>query len=702
MANLASTVGDWSDNAARLLVAVAVLAVGVAYDQTQVMPSTEPRWMLLHVFAFAGATVWSLGRIASGFQPVRSLPIPVWLAAAFGATVLLSTLDAIDGHAGVWQATNIAACLAAFGLTFALRDERWYWAVLWIATAALGANGLLGILQYHGIDDADVARSVPQWAHFGAVIDHFAQLAPPAAFFVNRNIGASFAVLTLPLALGTFLLSRGYLALWLSASCFAVGSVFVVYTHARASWLAGAAALGVLTVFCMVHRPTRRLVLSRFPIRRAVPAVLAVSAIVFLVLQPTALIGGGGYTAKLSGDVGEQIATVADVGGGSAAMRLAHYMNGSRMALDYWFNGVGVGSFRAAYPLYHDSVVDTPQTAYSPRVLFRHVHNDFLQAFVELGAVGGVLFVVILLAVLFAGLRVVKQDQSEERRLIALACSAALGGVMVSALFSFPFQTPTAGLAWTVAGMLVGVGALARNGAVRSALPASRMSRSAAVAVAAGSAALFVGVALDDLARRESGVHLKWAWSRNFHGVELDEARADADRAAAIHSRSSLLQETRALVYLNDTSPSRPPPDQVFDVVSESLQSNPNSSYLLIGLGKLTVYKGLRAKRTGDEAGTRAHAEQAAEIAARLRRVAGFRSETEATAGYAFYLKGDLDAARRHFDKAAEIDPESRYVRRGQALIRVRNLIDKALDSMDQQTGKPGDASGTPTPGKDP
>ena len=90
----------------------------------------------------------------------------------------------------------------------------------------------------------------------------------------------------------------------------------------------------------------------------------------------------------------ERLRTLADreAGGAIPAPALAQ---GMRAARDFPTFGVGLGGFRAVFPLYQSPRLYTLLT-------YSHVDNEYLQVLVELGAVGAVLAIALLVAVLGA------------------------------------------------------------------------------------------------------------------------------------------------------------------------------------------------------------------------------------------------------------------------------------------------------------
>ena len=80
----------------------------------------------------------------------------------------------------------------------------------------------------------------------------------------------------------------------------------------------------------------------------------------------------------------------------SVSTRLSKWINSMAIIKDHPLLGVGLGSFHAAYPYYHKSIID--DFTYSRRFWFGGLHNDPLEYLVELGLTG---FVLILFVSIF-------------------------------------------------------------------------------------------------------------------------------------------------------------------------------------------------------------------------------------------------------------------------------------------------------------
>ena len=131
-----------------------------------------------------------------------------------------------------------------------------------------------------------------------------------------------------------------------------------------------------------------------------------------------------------------------DGGGGEGdkniALRLAIWRNTVEMIKDRPWTGWGLGNHKLFYPLYHRKAVK--EAFFSETSQLSHVHNDFLQAFAELGLVGMVLLIWLGVVLAITVFRLTSRQYPEHVRFWAIAIAVAIVGLFVNAFFSFPFQ----------------------------------------------------------------------------------------------------------------------------------------------------------------------------------------------------------------------------------------------------------------------
>jgi O-antigen ligase/Flp pilus assembly protein TadD len=105
-----------------------------------------------------------------------------------------------------------------------------------------------------------------------------------------------------------------------------------------------------------------------------------------------------------------------------------------------WF-GIGAGQVGMVYPAYQFKPYIPSDYPNHPYVYTEHIHNEFLQFWVEGGVIGILLFLGILVAYGLALRKTLAMPQvSPKDRELLLGVSAALVALLVQAMSNFPFQ----------------------------------------------------------------------------------------------------------------------------------------------------------------------------------------------------------------------------------------------------------------------
>jgi O-antigen ligase len=125
--------------------------------------------------------------------------------------------------------------------------------------------------------------------------------------------------------------------------------------------------------------------------------------------------------------------------------RLAVWPDTLSMGAAYPLFGTGFGTFSAAYPVYRSPEV---------RKFYKHVHNDYIQAFAE-GGIAGVMFAALLLISVIASITGAFRGAKGG---LAVGLAAALSLFMLHSLISFNLHIPAnAAVAALLAGALQGL-----------------------------------------------------------------------------------------------------------------------------------------------------------------------------------------------------------------------------------------------------
>ncbi len=212
----------------------------------------------------------------------------------------------------------------------------------------------------------------------------------------DPNYFATMLLLPLSLAIGCFLVSRGWLKRGLLLVVISVISYSIFVTMSRGSLI----GLGVLVMFYIFR--------LRFQARVVVPVVLVVALL--LVAAP------GGLWQRLQ-------ATEIHRGAG----RLDVWIVGLSILKHYGIFGVGINNFPLAYNRYAGDAVVFPGVQMDS-------HNSYLNVSAELGLVGFLLFLLALRSQYSTGKAVPKKKKQILSPML-VACEAACFGILAGGLF---------------------------------------------------------------------------------------------------------------------------------------------------------------------------------------------------------------------------------------------------------------------------
>ncbi|MBX7149238.1 tetratricopeptide repeat protein [bacterium] len=271
----------------------------------------------------------------------------------------------------------------------------------------------------------------------------------PAAMFGNRNMAVEYLLLTLPLGWVLFLKARCPFKILLSGLGCALIGVFFTYTLSRTGILFSVFQALLLVGFLIAKR-TRALLLPTGWTRLHTLAVACCLA-VFLILSNLTS-HGFEWRWKSAAQETEKMKPPLfhEKGGVLPDERTMLYQNTWAMAKDRPVAGFGLGSFKSLYPAYaRSNVVDPHFTLdFQPE----ETHNDFLQFWAELGAIGAFLFV----ALLFLFFREAWTGLNSPHAAWCMAMGLAGIGLVLDALVNFPlYRGPLPPFVFLVYGVLM-------------------------------------------------------------------------------------------------------------------------------------------------------------------------------------------------------------------------------------------------------
>jgi len=353
-----------------------------------------------------GLLVYWIGknlRATSLDLPKSPLALPLLLLFLLGGLSLLWSykVDHTLTRLLMWAAAGISYLL----LTASITDRRQLRNIL--ACLFLGGClvALIGILQH-----------LFSW-------DVLPQARPPASTFANRNAAVHAVVLVMPIGILLFFdKHRTKLIPWMVATALSSMGVYLFYTGTRAGWVA---AIFQALVFVALYLTSRQhpSKLLRFDGNRFCAALFAAALfLVVLSVSPSGAKGGG--VQRLHSIVDDATTTKAS----TVRDRYEIWFDTWAAVLQNPFLGKGLGTFDYAFPELSDT---RPQ-------LVRRAHNDYLELAFELGLVGVLLLLWIVLALVKTFWTLVRRSEGADH-LCVLTILIAVVGTAVNALFSFPY-----------------------------------------------------------------------------------------------------------------------------------------------------------------------------------------------------------------------------------------------------------------------
>jgi len=303
-------------------------------------------------------------------------------------TFFLGGLIGAGGEGGVLSGITLAILISFwFPVRNLFADLRWRIRAIGGLKLSAFCCALYGIWQYFFGASTLLWVDVSRFSDIGSRV---------VGFFDNPNILAVFLLLTAP-----FFLARGFdpHANWCAriANFLAFSAVFLclILTWSRGAWL-GILCAGLLFMLTLSRRSASLLLL-------AVPLLLCTAPF----LPSTVL---------------RRFSSIGSFADSSIRYRIYTWRGVLRMIKDHpWGIGVGESAFRAVYPHYALSGIESVM----------HAHQMLLQIFAELGIGGLLLFLSFLAFLFFYTVDALCQSSDRARPDTVAAASAILGGIVM-------------------------------------------------------------------------------------------------------------------------------------------------------------------------------------------------------------------------------------------------------------------------------
>ena len=411
--------GSRSFSIARLVLVVTLLAAPLAFGAVQPWA-----WASLTSLAVVLLLLWVVGTVQQG--TLRIIWSPIYLpAAAFlilGLVQFLGhfTQDPIGTRESLLKLlTDLIFLFLATQLFATASDKTWRRFALAVTLFAL-ALSLFAILQYfssHGLIYWSVKTA--SGCTFGP--------------YVNHNHYAGLMEMLIPIA-GAYVLSRpeehrGRILLGFAVM---VPIASLLLSGSRGGFISLSAEALLLGAILFWYSPT--------PLRRSLAVMVTLgittATLLFFWMDP--------------GQISKRLATVANLPQNpeaTLAERKTVTQDSLRIFYQHPWTGTGLGSFEIIYPRYQSLATD---------LVWDHAHNDYAEALVETGLVGGVLILGGLVMFFRLAFKNLTRRLQREAGWIQLGATLGCCGLLVHSFGDFNFHIP-ANAAWFA--MCVAIGA---------------------------------------------------------------------------------------------------------------------------------------------------------------------------------------------------------------------------------------------------
>ncbi|MGH7406151.1 MAG: O-antigen ligase family protein, partial [Candidatus Methylomirabilales bacterium] len=385
-----------------LEIALGVLIAAVPLTYSALAPGSL-KWALLGLLAPVAAFLWLWGGCGRPFLPLPKLAAPLFtLLLASG----LSLLQAINLYYGLQRmAFLLFLFLLYLTVAYAFHPDRQERLIRYLLLTLLVVSGL---------------------PLFGCIIGLALMGGGPiemiSRLFGNTNYGAAYLITVIPLGMAFTLAASRSWEKAVYGTTFFLSMVLLIHSMVRGAWVSIWIGLWILVrvYFPSARRPGT---FWSAPHRSQIgPVLLLGSSVLFAIaLWPLCLPGVTSFV--------ERVVSTFDPGSDSLQVRWAFWEGTLRLIRDHIWTGVGVGNFALAFVPYRSRFIYR-----NPGVQVEHPHNEYLSLVAELGPLG-------VLACLWLLIRVVRLGRHLAGRVHVRreVLAGVLGGLTAAAAYGTLF-----------------------------------------------------------------------------------------------------------------------------------------------------------------------------------------------------------------------------------------------------------------------
>lgn len=247
----------------------------------------------------------------------------------------------------------------------------------------------------------------------------------------NKNIFAVSLVLKIPFVAYSIFVSRIAGRIVFSV-ILAIAAFAVFIINARSAYIGLGLSLLVLVTALFIIRKGAVNTKSNLIILAFI--FLPVVAGLFLSQNAIRKIIADQGTTTSYGTVFERLNTISFTAEGSSS-RVRMWTNAADYLKKHPIMGCGYGNWQLASIPFERTFVDEVR-------ITKHVHNDFLESFAELGIAGGILYLLVFTFLVIYLLKIILPGKEESKRIMAATGLMGLTVYFTDAMFNFPAERP--------------------------------------------------------------------------------------------------------------------------------------------------------------------------------------------------------------------------------------------------------------------
>ena len=269
-------------------------------------------------------------------------------------------------------------------------------------------------------------------------------LFPPAsATFGNRNFASHFVTFLFPLVFIPQLFSKSKRLEWtntvIQLFTALIVLIFIYITKTRNSWLALTVSVLFFTVNYIIlllkNKKLKKIYISNLRRQKYIYAFFLI-LIIGTALFSLVILGNNNNQKFNFSQKALSIQNKKFLNTGSLNVRFKLWQNSLAMIKQKWFFGYGINNFKIFYPRFHRSnVIDSGFNEYHQP---QNIHNDFLQKFVEIGIIGFISYLLIVLSMLYLIIKNIHFIKNIKTNIYSLHIGTSIIAFFCLSLFSFP------------------------------------------------------------------------------------------------------------------------------------------------------------------------------------------------------------------------------------------------------------------------